>query len=98
MRICVVFINDMATSKIYTLTLHDALPILPATYQGTILRSKGNPILNLNPRSMVTHSMQGDKINAINAFNKMHLIGKESYSELSARIRSEEHTSELQSQ
>ena len=69
---------------------------MPAAYQGTILRSKGNPILNLNPRSMITHSMQGDKINAINEFNKMHLRGKESYSELSARIASYDLAYQLQ--
>ena len=61
---------------------------MPAAYQGTILRSKGNPILNLKPNSMISHAMQGDKISAINAFNELHKKGKESYSELSARIAS----------
>ena len=61
---------------------------MPADYQGTILRSKGNPILNLKPNSMISHAMQGDKISAINAFNELHKKGKESYSELSARIAS----------
>ena len=61
---------------------------MPPAYQGTILRSKGNPILNLKPNSMISHAMQGDKISAINAFNELHKKGKESYSELSARIAS----------
>ena len=49
---------------------------MPAAYQGTILRSKGNPILNLKPNSMISHAMQGDKISAINAFNELHKKGK----------------------
>ncbi|MCP4848965.1 MAG: DUF1501 domain-containing protein [Verrucomicrobiaceae bacterium] len=61
---------------------------MPAAYQGTVLRSSGNPILNLSPRAQITHEMQGDKIRAINRFNKAHLAGRESYSELSARIAS----------
>src|SRR3954452_25639542 len=54
------FFNDTATTEIYTLSLHDALPILPAPPPGSQVRS--DPI-----------------------------------SPTSSRIRSEEHTSELQS-
>jgi hypothetical protein len=61
---------------------------MPAAFQGTILRSTGNPILNLSPRGQVTHEMQGDKIRTINAFNRAHLAARQSYSELSARIAS----------
>lgn len=59
---------------------------MPAAYQGTVLRGKGNPILNLNPRSNLTHEMQGEKVDAINSFNEVHRRGREEYSELSARI------------
>jgi hypothetical protein len=61
---------------------------MPAAYQGTVLRSGGNPILNLAPRTEVTHSMQGAKIRMINRFNELHRGGREAYSELSARIAS----------
>src|SRR3712207_6910047 len=30
MRLCIFFFNDTATTEIYTLSLHDALPISPA--------------------------------------------------------------------
>src|SRR2546427_6863938 len=61
------FFNDTATTEIYTLSLHDALPISPA--EGLIAgkTARGTP--------------------------------KRASSSLSqARVRSEEHTSELQSQ
>lgn len=61
---------------------------MPAAYQGTVLRSAGNPILNLQPRANTTLEMQGDKIAAINALNRNHRRGREAYSELSARIAS----------
>src|ERR1035438_10636311 len=31
---CVFFFNDTATTEIYTLSLHDALPICPSLYRG----------------------------------------------------------------
>jgi len=40
---------------------------MPAAYQGTVLRSSGNPILDLASRSVRTHRMQGERIDAINA-------------------------------
>lgn len=61
---------------------------MPAAYQGTVLRSAGNPILNLAPTTNITHAMQGLKIRAINQLNAQHLNQRESYSELSARIAS----------
>ena len=32
MILCIFFFNDTATTEIYTLSLHDALPILPGAY------------------------------------------------------------------
>ena len=61
---------------------------MPAAYQGTVLRSVGNPILNLAPSANITHAMQGLKIKAINQLNAEHLQPRETYSELSARIAS----------
>src|SRR2546427_8144934 len=63
------FFNDTATTEIYTLSLHDALPIFPALYA----------------------ARSGDEIIAE--------VGVERIREKSMRqTRSEEHTSELQSQ
>src|SRR6266480_7973704 len=59
------FFNDTATTEIYTLSLHDALPILPAPAAGIALR---------RPRR---HRCRGNRTQV--------------------RVRSEEHTSELQS-
>ena len=61
---------------------------MPAAYQGTVLRAEGNPILNLQPPGLRTLQMQRDHVNAINAFNERHRQGRETYSELSARIAS----------
>lgn len=59
---------------------------MPAAYQGTVLRGSGNPVLNLRPSANTTLNMQGEKVKAINALNELHRRGRESYSELSARI------------
>ena len=66
------FFNDTATTEIYTLSLHDALPILPIVGD---VRGKG--------------LMAGIEC-VINKASKDPLI-------LDKAIRSEEHTSELQS-
>src|SRR2546421_9381726 len=70
------FFNDTATTEIYTLSLHDALPISAALLPGPGLR-------DLRRRGMEQHGATG-------AVHDQH----------SARpdpLRSEEHTSELQS-
>src|SRR2546425_5382680 len=67
LTICFFFFNDTATTEIYTLSLHDALPIYPL------------PLMSLARRRMGTEE------------NKA-LIRR-----LFQAIRSEEHTSELQS-
>src|SRR2546430_12449829 len=68
MRIIVFFFNDTATTEIYTLSLHDALPIWRCLENVTGSAYKQKP----------------------------HLVTK--VSSPSFAIRSEEHTSELQSQ
>src|SRR2546430_13083940 len=69
------FFNDTATTEIYTLSLHDALPI---SYIASLL----------GIRSVVA------------AINKMDLVGyrEDVFIRLQRDFRSEEHTSELQSQ
>src|SRR2546430_13393733 len=66
------FFNDTATTEIYTLSLHDALPISQETPIGYVPAKNGL-------------TLDGVK------------ISNEALSEL-LRVRSEEHTSELQSQ
>src|SRR6266498_5789344 len=64
--------NDTATTEIYTLSLHDALPILAS------VGSRGD-------------SYDNALAEAVNGLYKAELIG------LVQPVRSEEHTSELQS-
>ena len=70
---------------------------MPAAYQGTVLRSSGNPILNLASRSVRTREMQGERIDAINALNGLHIRSRKGYSELAARIASYDLAYQLQS-
>src|SRR2546427_4948072 len=79
------FFNDTATTEIYTLSLHDALPIWPryrvsnsALSQPLPTYSDGSMVKKLNPAAAVLSTCSGC------------LRWSES--------RSEEHTSELQSQ
>src|SRR2546422_5151101 len=69
------FFNDTATTEIYTLSLHDALPIL-----GGIGRDSG-----VGPGSREPQRRMGGVVVAVN----QEVCG--------AGMRSEEHTSELQS-
>src|SRR2546430_15661953 len=66
------FFNDTATTEIYTLSLHDALPIYAQVGVGVV-------VLDVNDRA--------DLI-------ARHRVGEA----LGGQLRSEEHTSELQSQ
>src|SRR5438477_7157901 len=69
------FFNDPATTEIYTLSLHDALPILGAG------------------RARIV----GDDVSALGAAGvdpRLHIVV---VVDGTARVRSEEHTSELQS-
>src|SRR5256885_12482339 len=65
---CFFFFNDTATTEIYTLSLHDALPIC---------------------HSLVVHAAMLEKARV---FNGQHGVGHHL-----GDVRSEEHTSELQS-
>src|SRR5205085_3422349 len=46
---------------------------MPATHQGTVFRSSGQPILNLDPAYGYTPQIQRDLIDAANALNAEHL-------------------------
>ena len=70
---------------------------MPAAYQGTVFRTGGEPILNLDPATLTTASMRRDQIETINALNNQHLESRPGYSELQARIASYELAFQLQS-
>jgi hypothetical protein len=69
---------------------------MPASYQGTVFRATGQPILNLSGTSGDTAPMQRDQIDTINALNAAHLADRPGYSELQARIASYELAFQLQ--
>src|SRR3712207_8980789 len=83
--------NDTATTEIYTLALHDALPILslPIRYEyaGKHFGFSLGPVINLNTKSSLKTRYRVD--------GKKH---KDTTNDLKTNLlRSEEHTSELQS-
>lgn len=63
---------------------------MPATYQGTILRSKGAPIIDLSSPEGTSRSMQRELLDALNEINSEHAALRSDNSELSARINSYE--------
>ncbi len=70
---------------------------MPAAYQGTVLRSAGDPILNLHPPRDLTREMQRSQIDLIQLLNAQHLQDRPGHSELQARIASYELAFQLQS-
>ena len=59
---------------------------LPAAYQGTLLRERGNPIINLARPHSLTEVEQRREFDAIRWLNERHLAGRPGASELEARI------------
>src|SRR3712207_8889283 len=80
------FFNDTATTEIYTLSLHDALPIFPAarppSWRGC-QRPSSSPSSRLRRRAEARHDLRPDR--------------QLRRAEGQRLARSEEHTSELQS-
>ena len=70
---------------------------MPAVHQGTVLRTAGEPILNLQPPASTSRDLQRREIDFINALNAQHQIARSGYSELAARIASYELAFQLQS-
>jgi hypothetical protein len=69
---------------------------MPAAYQGTVLRSAGDPILNLHPPADLTRELQRSQIDLIQSLNAEHLRDRPGHSELQARIASYELAFQLQ--
>src|SRR2546422_6423935 len=76
------FFNDTATTEIYTLSLHDALPILQSHSAGLLLRQSAAQRLLRQVIAQPAKGIQSDRCE--------HVEDEEV-------DRSEEHTSELQS-
>nr|MCU0718484.1 DUF1501 domain-containing protein [Pirellula sp.] len=69
---------------------------MPAAYQGTLLRSSSQPILNLTPPEGISRQAQRDEIDFLNKLNQRHLEQHSGSSELAARIASYELAFQLQ--
>ncbi len=63
---------------------------LPAHFQGTPLRSKGAPILDLLPMKHVTRKHQRENLDLLKTLNQQHLEQHPQHDELSARMESYE--------
>ncbi|RMF41918.1 MAG: DUF1501 domain-containing protein [Planctomycetota bacterium] len=63
---------------------------MPATYQGTVLRSEGSPILDLQPPLGTTRRVQREMLDSISAINRRHMDARHGDDALSARIASYE--------
>ena len=63
---------------------------MPATYQGTLLRSKGTPVLDLNLPEGMTREVERDLLDTLNEANRDHLARRVENTNLAARIASYE--------
>ncbi len=63
---------------------------MPATYQGTLLRSSGDPILNLQRPEGMSRKTQEQFLETLAQYNKDHLGRHSDNSDLAARINSYE--------
>src|SRR3712207_7007673 len=87
------FFNDTATTEIYTLSLHDALPILQVALEEAerLSASAGRDVALGRQAHRVGALVQRDEAEA------EQLVEDRARTEVGADARSEEHTSELQS-
>lgn len=63
---------------------------MPATYQGTVLRSQGSPILDLQAPVGTSRSVQREMLDTLATINGRHLSERGGNSDLAARISSYE--------
>ncbi|HEV7225220.1 MAG TPA: DUF1501 domain-containing protein [Pirellulales bacterium] len=63
---------------------------MPATYQGTLMRSKGAPIVDLNLPEGMTKPIQRELLDALHEANGEHLASRIDNTNLAARIASYE--------
>ena len=69
---------------------------MPATHQGVLLENGPEPIANLKPRASKIKQAEDLKLSFLQSLNQRHLQGRESNSELEARIRSYELAANMQ--
>lgn len=70
---------------------------MPAAYQGTQFRGKGDPILDLSPTDGMSLQGQRDQLKTLESLNADHLAERPELSDLIARIKSYELAFQLQS-
>lgn len=63
---------------------------MPASYQGTVLRSSGSPILDLRAPEGISRAAQREMLDSLAAINTRHLINRSGHDELNSRIASYE--------
>jgi hypothetical protein len=63
---------------------------MPASYQGTIFRSKGASIIDLNQPEGTTRAMQRELLDALRDVNSLHAATRADNTDLSSRINSYE--------
>lgn len=63
---------------------------MPAAYQGTVFRSSGVPIVDLQPPSNISSEEQRARLNLLDKLNRLDLEKNPGNSELAARIESYE--------
>jgi hypothetical protein len=71
---------------------------MPAVYQGVLLDHGAEPIANLNTPEAIGAARQRSKMAFASDLNRYHLEGRESNSELDARLRSYELAARMQSE
>jgi hypothetical protein len=70
---------------------------MPASYQATIMRSKGTPILDLKRPDGLSQDMQRKMLDTLQAYNAEHQRPRNANSDLAARIASYELAFKMQS-
>ena len=70
---------------------------MPATYQATMIRSSGTPILDLKPPSGMSDQVQRKLLDTLQHYNQDHESSRVDNSELAARIASYELAYKMQS-
>ena len=61
---------------------------MPATYQATVMRSEGKPILDLAPPPGLSRAMQRELLDTLRGYNEQHQLARMDNSNLAARIAS----------
>ncbi|MEJ6718113.1 MAG: DUF1501 domain-containing protein [Akkermansiaceae bacterium] len=71
---------------------------MPASYQGTLFESGDEPVANLNLPKGMTVQRQSGKLAFLDRLNQRHLTGRQSNTELEARIQSYELAHRMQAE